>query len=358
MRLAEPGRIRYVTAAGHVLFWCAVVVFHTLYFGRGDAEYQESLTFVAWLLPVTVGTTYVLIGYLVPRYLLARKYGAFGLYASYTLILSADLELLISVWLLIVTAVSRGQPIRPVAFDVWGLLISQYVIVFAALATDLLSRWYRIQRVNARLEKARLEAEVKLKVAELTLLKAQLHPHFLFNTLNSLYALTLERSPYAPDMVLRLSDMLDYILRRGERQRVALAEEISHLTDYLKLEEMRYPDRARVRTSFSGVQESHVIAPLLLIPLVENAVKHGVSASPGRAWVDIALEVADGEMVFTVGNSITAQAAVGDSPGIGLANLRRRLELLYPDRHQLTVEKKADRFDVVLRLALENGEKP
>ena len=199
------------------------------------------------------------------------------------------------------------------------------------------------------------EAELKLKEAELKLLKGQIQPHFLFNTLNSLYALTLESSPEAPNLVLRLSDMLDYILHRGERQRVSLIDELAYLRNYLSLEQVRCGPRAHIQFEESGTDGSYEIAPLLLMPLVENAFKHGVSRTTGDASVKIRLAVDDGILSFGVTNTLPETPLRSEASGLGLQNLKRRLELLYPDRHELRITPGDDLFEADLQLTLSDG---
>ncbi len=135
-----------------------------------------------------------------------------------------------------------------------------------------------------KLEKNALTTELKLKEAELKLLKAQIHPHFLFNTLNNLYGLTLEKSDEAPDLVLRLSDILDYILYRCDEKYVPLTEEINMIKNYLEIEKIRYSEKLSLETNFPDKTSAFKIAPLILLPFIENAFKHGVSKYPGRCF--------------------------------------------------------------------------
>jgi sensor histidine kinase YesM len=354
-KVKTPGGLRYTTVLVHVLCWVIVLVFYTRYFGRTSAAYRESALFVGLLMPITIGTTYFLTSFLIPRFLLKRRYAKFALYFIYTLVVSVNLELLVLIWIFILVAVTYARPIHPVAFDVWSLVIAMYLVVFVAVAIDLVARWYRMQSENTRLENARLEAELKLKEAELKLLKGQIQPHFLFNTLNSLYALTLEKSPEAPDLVLRLSDMLDYILHRGDRQKLSLKDEIAYLRNYLSMEQVRCGNRAHIRFEDSGYDGSDEIAPLLLIPLVENAFKHGVSRTTGEASVSIELAVDRGILSFSVTNTVPETASHSEPSGLGLQNLKRRLNLLYPNRHKLEIRPGEGQFEALLQLTLYSG---
>ncbi|RMH54247.1 MAG: hypothetical protein D6685_14980 [Bacteroidetes bacterium] len=357
---------------GHGLFWVVVFVFYTGYFGRAEGALGPSLVFVSLLLPVTIGTAYFLTRVLIPRYLLRRRYGFFALYVAYTLVVSVYLELLVATGIFTTIAGFRMGSMTPAAFDILKLLAGMYLVVLLVVAADLVERWYQAQQANVRLRQARLEAELKLKEAELQLLKAQIHPHFLFNTLNNLYSLTLTRSEQAPDAVLRLADLLDYLLYQGAKPVVPLAQEVAHLASYLALERLRYADPAALRFRTEGPLEGASIAPLLLLPFVENSVKHGLSRDPAGGWVEIVLTRSGDRLTFRASNSKpaapapaapapAAQAPAAQAPaapapaggeGIGLANVRRRLALLYPEAHHLTIRDEPDRFDVVLFLNL------
>ena len=351
---SDPAYRRHRRVAGHVLYWAAALAFFTLYFGRPEGgSYGQSLLFVSALLPITIATTYFLLYGLIPRYLLKRRYGLFALYFCYTLLLSLYLEVGLVVVLYMTVAEYQALVVKPGLADQLDVIVGMYLVVFLAAALHLLKSWYAMQTLNHRLRQARLEAELKLKEAELDLLRSQLHPHFLFNTLNSLYALTLERSDLAPEVVLRIADVIDYMLYRGDAERVPLDDEIEHLRNYVALERLRHDDRLQVEFDVEGPVARWTVAPLLLIPFVENSFKHGINAVGSGGWVQIALTVDETQLRFRVVNSNTAEPAVrqdGLSSGIGLENVRKRLAHLYPDRHTLHVTEEADRHTIVLTL--------
>ncbi len=195
------------------------------------------------------------------------------------------------------------------------------------------------------------EINEQKKIVELKALKNQLNPHFLFNTLNSLYALTIEQSDVAPEVVKRLSGILDYMLYRCDEQYVPIEKEIELIENYLALEQIRYEDRAIISLK-NTVDRPVKIAPLLLLTFIENAFKHGVSQELGMATVTMTVGLADEDIVFTIANTKAPQAAVkppGQKP-IGLTNIERQLAFLYPNEHQLTIEDGDERYRVVLRL--------
>ncbi|WP_400194163.1 sensor histidine kinase [Hymenobacter sp. B81] len=238
-------------------------------------------------------------------------------------------------------------------------------ILPSALLVLLLSVYLRLSndhqhdvRRRRELERQRQELEKQHLAAELSLLKAQINPHFLFNTLNNIYSLASEADPEAPaaTAVLQLSDLMRYLLYESSADTVPLAKEIDHLRSFLSLQLLRLPGAAPDCLRFGVAPEvaepcTYPIAPMLLLPLVENAFKHGDLTVRPHA-VELALALPEGRLEFSVRNRV--RAARPHEPrrpgGVGLANLRRRLQLLYPGRHRLQVEQTADSYFVQLTL--------
>ncbi|MBO2009138.1 sensor histidine kinase [Hymenobacter negativus] len=195
--------------------------------------------------------------------------------------------------------------------------------------------------------------------AELQLLRAQIHPHFLFNTLNNLYALTLKQSDQAPVMVERLTGLLHFVVEQGNAPLVPLPEEVALLRNYLALEQMRYGHRLTLDFAAEGIEATAHIAPLLLLPLVENAFKHGPAEQVGPARVSIKLAVAENWFTCVITNTKSpGPATAPESTGIGLYNVRQRLQLLYPQRHRFTLKAGEETFTVRLALQLSDGPAP
>lgn len=194
-----------------------------------------------------------------------------------------------------------------------------------------------------------LQAETELK-----LLKAQIHPHFLFNVLNSIYALSLKKSDKTPEMVLRLSDCLRYLLYESGQERVPLAKEIKLLQDYIAIEKMRLTHPENISLQMNGATNDYVISPALLLPFVENAVKHGFNRIADDCWVQIEMNIrpSDDTLDFICRNTFHAPPDKKKPGGIGLQNVRKRLELCYPGQHQLTIQTKNNIFEVDLSLKL------
>jgi hypothetical protein len=230
------------------------------------------------------------------------------------------------------------------------------VVVFLAVAADLSIRWRRLRVDHELTERARLKAELALREAELARLKMQMQPHFLFNTLNNLYGLTLEGSDDAPEVVLRISEMLDYVLYRCEEALVPLSAEVEHLRTYIELERLRYDERVEIRFRVEGDLPDGFIAPLLLTPFVENSFKHGVARSNEASWVDIRICTEGEHLQFIVVNGRpideTPSTIFSEGSSIGLENVQHRLHLLYPDTHVLAIEDGRDRYTVRLRIPI------
>ena len=204
--------------------------------------------------------------------------------------------------------------------------------------------WWRREQANAQLSQENYRAELQL-------LKAQIHPHFLFNTLNNLYALTLKQSDQAPVVVARLTGLLRFVVEQGDAPLVALPDEVALLRDYLALEQLRYGSRLTLDFEAGAMPATGRIAPLLLLPLVENAFKHGAAEQLGGAHIRIVLAVASGELTCLITNTYSPGPATGRE-GIGLRNVRQRLALLYPKQHRFEIETTADTFTVRLALRL------
>lgn len=357
LRKSSP-RVRLIIHAG---FWSLTFLFFVLFFGREADDFSASVLFVALLLPVAMVTTYFATAFLIPRYLLSGRYGLFVLYGAYALIGSIYLELAVLIVSFMLLAGYDLEAMNPPTLDVFGLVVALYVVVFLAVAANLAVRWQRLRGERDEAERARLEGALALREAELARLKTQMQPHFLFNTLNNLYGLTLERSDDAPEVVLRISEMLDYVLYRCNGPLVQLRAEVDHLQTYLELERLRYDERVTIRFLVEGELSNGCIAPLLLSPLIDNAFKHGAAQNPGSSWVDIRIRATPSHLEFSVenpkpksDNHTSNHTSTGASKpfGIGLENVHRRLTLLYPDAHDFTIDDEPTRFGVRLRLPI------
>ncbi len=186
--------------------------------------------------------------------------------------------------------------------------------------------------------------------AELALLKSQVNPHFFFNTLNNLYGLVVEKSDDAPEVILKLSDMMRYTIYKGKEDTVLLKDEINYLENYIELHKIRYQKKVDILFTHK-VQEGLKIAPLLFIILLENAFKHGVEKIREHAFIRLKIQSEGKKLSFTIENNFN-ELTSNHKKGIGLDNLRKRLDYLYNNKYQLVIEKKETNYKVLLTLNL------
>jgi len=220
-----------------------------------------------------------------------------------------------------------------------------------ALSIKLLLYWYQ-QREQT------LEAEKQRTAVELQLLKAQLHPHFLFNTLNNLYSHTLEASPQSPEIVMKLSELLRFMIYDSNTPKISLTKEINLIQNYITLEKLRYGDWLDMSVTITGDVRKYQIATFLLLPFVENAFKHGTSKQLDQCWISLNLAMEGSVMYFKLVNSVEPdtgekQTRIG---GLGLLNAKKRLELLYKDKYVFETKRFEYVFVVNLEVKLEELE--
>ncbi len=195
------------------------------------------------------------------------------------------------------------------------------------------------------LMKANAEAEIELA-------KAQIHPHFLFNTLNNIYSFTLNKSPKAKGLISDLSGIMKYMMYDCNVEIISLAKEIKMLKDYIELEKVRYGNRLDIQIDIGGECENKMITPLLIIPFIENSFKHGASKMLKNPWIKLFIQADENVLHFAISNSKSSDVIVNGKGGIGLSNVKKRLELLYPQNHLLTIESTVNTFTVNMQIPL------
>lgn len=330
----------------HTLFWVFHTVFYAVLYGSFEDNYQQTFIEELLYLPVKIVFTYFTLYYLLPRYLLAGRAYAFAFWFT-------------------VSSFVAGLAQRYVAFNfdypayypeyladpflyfpkIIKMFVGIYPVVFTAVAIKLLKFWYANKQAQQVLTQEKLQAELKF-------LKTQIHPHFLFNTLNNLYALTLKKSDVAPEMVLKLSELINYMLYECVGDEVPLDKEIKFIRNYVDIEKMRYGDSLDVDIRIGGNTADRKIAPLIILPFVENCFKHGASENLQQSWVKVSVDAHADHILIKVENS---KGENGHSPkegieGIGIQNAKRRLDLLYPNRHELKIMNGQETFLVILTL--------
>lgn len=333
----------------HLVLWGGVWCFYTQFLGFQTQDWYQIIAFSLFLMPVTIGTTYYSIYHLIPVYLLPKHYASFVLYAVYMLIISAYFIVLSIYGGLIFLSNYDVQQMLPITQSLTLVFIGVYLIVFIASAFALLQQNYHALAKNQMLKNNILESELKLKEQKLNYLKMQIHPHFLFNTLNTLYGFALQKSDNTPHMILKLSNLLDYLLYQVDAPWVELGQEIRHIQDYIELEKLRFQDALDINFTLDGDWEHQSIAPMLLLPFVENAFKHG-SRQNGTLLIRIHLKAVGGQLHFQISNTCESSVDQERGKGIGLQNIQKRLNLLYEGQHHLSMEFKNNLFVVNLQL--------
>lgn len=232
-------------------------------------------------------------------------------------------------------------------FSILGILVAIMDIGFVAGITTAIKLLF-----GQLISKEREKELVREKLGtELKFLRQQTSPHFLFNTLNNIYALARKKSDNTADVVLRLSSLLRFMLYESREPLIRIVEELTLLDGYIELERIRYNNRLSIDFQRQVDDGNQKIAPLLLLPFVENAFKHGISESRFGSFVNMNLELTQQQLLFTVENSKENGEAERLKENIGLSNVRRQLELLYPD-HQLEVDNQTNLFRISLRINL------
>jgi len=230
------------------------------------------------------------------------------------------------------------------------IIFNYPTVVGFALAIKLLKRWYTKQKETEQVIREKINAELQL-------LKAQVHPHFLFNTLNNIYSFVLNGSDRAPEMIRKLSGLLHYILNDCNQPLVSLEKELAMIQHYIALEQIRYGDRLNLGIHIHGSAQGKMISPLLLIPFIENSFKHGTSRMLTHPWVNVEISIDKKYVEFRLSNNKPDQSGkLTGKKGIGLTNVKKRLQLLYPTSHSLAITENEMSYDVYLKVALNETE--
>ena len=318
----------------HVLFWVAVWFFFYYFFRYNSSDRGYVIWFSSLLLPITIANTYFSIYYLIPKHLFQKEYAKLVLYSFFTWVASSYYIVLIIYGCLIIYKNFDASNIPPMLKNFFFILILVYMVVGLVSFITILNRSFKTEKTNKDLQNKILSAQLQFKEQELNYLKKQIHPHFLFNTLNTIYGLALKQSKNTPEIILKLSNLLDYILYQVEKPLVSLREEVFHIKEYIELEKVRFQDTLKVEFNASDIHEEIQIAPMLLIPFVENAFKHG-QRSEGYLKIQIDIKVENMLLDFSIKNSTLTEEPEKNENGIGLENLRKRLDLNYKDNYRL-----------------------
>jgi two-component system LytT family sensor kinase len=303
------------------------------------SDWNDEDYFLFTIVLVSMGiVTYINLYLLIPRYLFAKKYANYTGFLFVLVFLTASL----------ITWVINDLDLDSIDWS------SRFVVTLIALAAlALLTSGGKLLAEYLRKMMKLKEIENKQLKAELNLLKDQVNPHFLFNTLNNLYGLiTQDQNQKAAGITLKLSDLMRYLLESSKTDKVSLKKEIQFLEDYLSLEKIRLSKNTAIRFEVSGIDSDVFVAPLLFIPLVENVFKHGLQTISKDSFAHFSLSVQGKDLFFEAKNSAGKSLENSPESGRGIANLRKRLQLIYPNNHLLDIQKSNDEYKVVLHIQL------
>jgi hypothetical protein len=340
----------------HFLFWFVCwafmgFIYGFLYLGTFrysslSLSYMEALLFLPQHMVLSYGIMYLIL----PRYIIKNRYWE-GLAGIAVLILIAALmSPLTQTFLILPLRKAFDAPVNPknVFHSFMGGLRGSMTVAGFAVAIKLVKYWYFKKVENEILEKEKLKAELQI-------LRAQLQPHFIFNTLNSIYSLSLKKSEQTPEAILKLSELMRYMFAECNGVTISLKKEIESLHNYIELGKTRFRERLDISVNISGDFENKKIAPLLFLPFLENSFKYGTVELLDHAWISLDLAVRDTQLKFKLVNGKSPMHGDTDliSNGVGLTNVKKRLTMLYPNAHELRINEDADTFIVLLTLQLE-----
>jgi len=327
----------------HTLFWLALYGTMVGTSLRQGIDVQTTVYNETIQVLFFVGLVYCNLLFLIPNYLARHAFIYFGLVLAACAIVT-PIEVLV---LYLVYSDAPDYQANVVDQQVRIYLSNVFVTILATVLRVIMD-WWRYQNEKQVLLTQTMQSELRF-------LKSQINPHFLFNTLNNLYALTLKKSDKAPEIVLKLAEIMRYMLYECNERRVLLSKEIHYLYNYLDLERLRQPKDADIRFVVEGHVSEQMVAPLMFVPFVENSFKHGLNHATAGGYVRIRLSVQGEDAEFFIENSKVAQMPRPSHPrsgGIGLANVKQRLQILYPDSHDLEIIDEPNRYAVTLRLKM------
>lgn len=341
----------------HVLFWVVFLLVMSIWSSLNYGSLKDNFINNLALLPAQIIATYLLVYYQVPQFLLKKKYGKFIFSLSISIYVLSIIARLCIVYLSepFIRQDFEQETFLEIISEPFYLLIVYFPAVYMVGFI-----MFALKSIKDRLEeKNQLEVLQKEKATnELKFLKAQIHPHFLFNTLNNLYALTLSKSDAAPKVVVKLSELLDYILYQCNEPYVEIHKELELLQGYIDLEMLRYGKQLDLVFEHNIDNKNTLIAPLILLSIIENAFKHGASGNPIDPKIHIDLKVENAQLFFKVFNTKTSWVKEEGknnsrkSKQIGTINLKRQLELNYPHQYKLEVRETKKSYTVILNIDL------
>jgi sensor histidine kinase YesM len=339
-----------ITRRHHVLFWSVYFLLNMLRWGNYFDDYLYSLKTNIIGFPVHMILVYLNIIVLMPRFVYKRKYFMYIIFLIASLLLMVFMKFNLTFFLVSENIWPEGPSVIhdfTFTYAIDMMIGELYVITFVT-AIKITMDWLEEQKRVAALEKMQSDTE-------LLFLRSQISPHFFFNTLNNIYSLSIEKSEKTPRIILKLSELMRYLLYETKTKRQSLEKEIICIQNYLDLERIRYGELLKINMNISGDILDKKIAPILLLSFVENAFKHGANKNIGNVTIDIDFRIVKNFLYFTISNPISEitkhKLLINHSGGIGINNVKKRLALGYDsDEYDLKIDNEDKLFTVKLKI--------
>jgi two-component system LytT family sensor kinase len=327
----------------NLIFWTCYFLYEWLANAAYDGEYKQHLIAAALYTPLLFAATIFTIHVLIKQYYLKGQKAQFWIGLILSMLAFGIARRALNYYIIYPPNWRSMQAflfVPKIIFEIVGT----YLIVALNAMFYFLQAWYEQQRITQTLQKDKVEAQLEL-------LKSQVQPHFIFNTLNNIYSLSTHNSPKTSDLIYRLSSLLSYTLYDSRKPIIPLEQEIEYISNYIELEKIRYGERLDIAVNVLNSTKHIGISPFLLLPLVENCFKHGVSNEIDTCWIRLDILSNDGWLIIKIENSKSFNGKCnGTRNGIGLENVKRRLEILYPDRHEFKCIDEDQTFLAVLKI--------
>ncbi len=350
----------------HVIFWLIAFCYEGVQTNT-TLPFSTSL-FIPFTLRkiITIALVYyLLMYYAVPKLLLTRKWVSFIGYLLLVYVFMRAGTYYTFYYLKINDTVPEGMNKMVNYYTKFGFIAALYqplmiynlmllhATLFYAILIKITKEFFISTFQKLNLEKENLKLEKENIQLELNFLKSQVNPHFFFNTFNNIYSLIVDKDEIAADIVVRLSGLMRYTLYESSSEKIPLKKELEFIRDYVFLEKIRHKDHVTIGLQEKGDPGNLEIPPLIMVTFIENAFKHGVNNTIEASWVTINIEIADGELLFKVDNSKPKKRVKENvRGGIGIANAKRRLDMLYKDRHELKIKNDPLQYEVELQIQL------
>ncbi|UNY99212.1 sensor histidine kinase [Zhouia spongiae] len=340
-----------ITARHHVIFWAIYFLFNTIRWGSYYNDYWYSIKANLVGFPIHMTLCYFNIYFLMPKLIYKRKFVAYSAAILLSIFIMVLLKFNLTYFLISTNVWPEGPETTSFTFNyALQMMLGELYVVSFVTAIKITIDYFGESKRAAVLEKAQLESELRF-------LRAQISPHFFFNTLNNIYSLSIEKSNKAPETIMKLSQLMRYMLYETKGRKQSLKKEIMCIQDYLDLERIRYGDSVKIDMNITGDIEGKKIAPMLLLTFIENCFKHGADKSIDTVIINIDFSIVNDLLYFKVENTLPKKEIIekylSKSGGIGINNVKKRLELGYSkDEYNLKTYETDNTFVVELKIKL------